>query len=532
MPVKVWLALLTTLAALLMAAPLAHAARGFSLGVQAGDVTSSSAILWGKAAKSGGYSLDIARNRRFRGFRPHSVVARKSHDNTVQLRVRRLRPGTRYWFRFVGNHRAHSEVGTFVTAPKPSANAAVQFAWTGDTDFNPEPGKRKPYWNDGGVYGRMTAEHNQFNINLGDTIYSDSEVPGRLKPLALTVPAKWAKYRINLANRHLRTVRASAGFYSQWDDHEFINDFSPAQNTFEPKLGTEININGRTLLQRGTRAFRDYSPVRWSKRNGLYRTFRWGKNLELFFLDERSFRSANADAGGVCDNAQTPGRRDLAPTAPPGTRSAFAVLYPPFAEPVSQACLDTIRDPKRTYLGARQLARFLRDVKRSSARFKVIVNELGIQQYYLDPYDRWEGFEADRQRVLGGLQGVKNVIFLSTDVHATFANDARFQTLEPGGPSNSGIMDITVGPAATRNYKLEVDGATGRTGTAEAADAAFFTQPPPTGVGMQCSIIDQFSYGQVKVTRNRLTVTPKGIDGKPQRDGTTPCGPFVLDYSR
>ena len=158
------------------------------------------------------------------------------------------------------------------------------------------------------------------------------------------------------------------------------------------------------------------------------------------------------------------------------------------------------------------------------------MNELAIQQYYINPYDRWEGFEAERQRVLRELQGVKNVIFLSTDVHATLVNDARFQTLEPGGPQNSGITDITVGSAATANFSLEIDDSTDRPGTGELTDAAFLTPPPPNGVGMQCSIIDQFSYGQVRVTGSRLTVTPKGIDGRQLVEDGRPCGPIVLNY--
>ncbi|HYN90882.1 MAG TPA: alkaline phosphatase D family protein [Thermoleophilaceae bacterium] len=514
-------------AAVLLLAPPALAARGFSLGVTAGEVTASSAVLWGKAAKSGGYSLDIARNRRFtRGFDAHLVRARKGHDNTLQLRVKGLRPGARYWFRFVGD-RARSDVGTFVTAPAPKQNATVEFAWSGDTDFNPEPGKSAPYWNDGGVFRQMKAERNDFNVSLGDTIYSDSEVPGVLQPIALSVEQKWAKYRINLGNRHLRALRGSAGFYSHWDDHEFVNDFSPAESSFD----NDVNVSGSTLYKRGAEAFRDYAPVRWTKRDGLYRTVRWGRNLELFFLDERSFRSANADEGGVCNNPQT-GKPDLAPTAPQSTRTVFAAAYPPFAQPVPQACLDRIRSADRTYLGKRQLSRFLREVKRSTARFKVIMNELAIQQYYLNAYDRWEGFEADRQRVLSGLQGVKNLIFLTTDVHATLVNDARFQTLEQGGARDSGILDVTVGPAATANFGLEIDVTTGVSGTGTLADSAFFTPPPPGGMGMQCSIVDQFSYGQVKVTGTRLTVTPKDIDGKPQRDGARPCGPFVLNYQR
>jgi len=519
-------ALLLALVATLLLAPPALGAKGFQFGVTAGEVSSSSAILWGKAKKSGKYKLEVARNAKFKGRKSQSVAAKRNHDNTVQKRVKRLRPNTKYWFRFTRKGGRRSDVGKFRTAPKPKQNATIKFAWSGDQDFNPEPGKSKPYWNNGEVLARMTAERNNFNVMLGDTIYSDSEVPGRLNPIALSVKQKWAKYKVNLGNKRLQALRRSAGFYSHWDDHEFVNDFSPAENSFD----NNVNVNGHTLYTRGQKAFRDYAPVSWSKRNGLYRTVRWGANLQVFFLDQRSFRSANADANHVCDNPQT-GSPDVAPTAPQSTRNLFALVTPSLAQPVSQACLDTIRSPNRTYLGQRQLARFLKDVKSSTAKFKVIMNELPIQQYYVLPYDRWEGFEAERQRVLTELQGVKNVIFLTTDVHATLVNDARFQTLESGGAKNSGIMDVTVGPVATANFALEIDQATGGQGNGALVDTAFLTPPPPGGIGMQCSVLDQFSYGEVTVTSSTLTVTPKDAAGKPQMDGAKPCGPFVLNHT-
>ena len=91
---------------------------------------------------------------------------------------------------------------------------------------------------------------------------------------------------------------------------------------------------------------------------------------------------------------------------------------------------------------------------------------------------------------------------------------------------------MIVGPAATANFALEIDDTVDRPGTGALVDTAFFEPPPPGGVGMRCSILDQFSYGQVRVTRNRLTITPKGIDGRPQTDDGQPCGPFVLRYQR
>ena len=110
-----------------------------------------------------------------------------------------------------------------------------------------------------------------------ELLVSDSEVAGA-KP-ALTVKDKWAKYRLGLALPSLRTLRQAAGLYSHWDDHEFVNDFSRAEN-------------GDAVYAAGVKAFRDYAPVSAPSALGLYRTFRWGKHLELFFLDERSFRSA------------------------------------------------------------------------------------------------------------------------------------------------------------------------------------------------------------------------------------------------
>jgi alkaline phosphatase D len=511
-------ALLASTAFALLSAPAASA-DSFGLGVAAGDVTANSAVLWARADQPGGTQLEVASDEDFTHVvRRLKVEATPANDLTVQRQVDELQSSTRYWYRFTSGAAA-SDVGTFVTAPESNDDATIKFAWTGDYDAEPIVGT-EPFWNDFGVFGSMQAEENDFNIGLGDTIYSDSEVPGKLNPVALTVEQKWAKYRLNLDEQPLAGLRGAAGFYSHWDDHEFINDFSRFESVFSS--GT---INGQKLYQRGVRAFTDYAPVDYSRGDGLYRTRRWGENLELFFLDERSFRSAKASKDGVCDNPQT-GQPDLAPTLPQGVRNAFAALIPSLAALVSQACLDAINDPDRTLLGEKQMKDFLHDVTHSPARFKVVVNEVPIQQFYALPYDRWEGYEADRQRVLSGLQGVNNVVFLTTDVHATFVNDARFKTLEPGGPENSGILDVTVGPAATKPFAQEINDVVGNESAAALIDLLFFENV----LGMQCSGINQFSYGEVAVTSTQLTITPKDIDGNPLTTDDGACGPFVLSF--
>src|SRR3712207_5812461 len=141
-------------------------------------------------------------------------------------------------------------------------------------------------------------------------------------------------------------------------------------------------------------------------------------------------------------------------------------------------------------LGAAQLKRFKSALAHSKARWKIVVSEVLLQQQYIFPYDQWEGYEADRQRVMKALSKVKNAVVLTTDWHATLFNDVRFQTLEPGGPKSSGAKELVTGPVATATLKDEFDTAIGKPGTTDALRAAFYKPPPPRSeerrVGKEC----------------------------------------------
>jgi alkaline phosphatase D len=491
------------------------AANPFSLGVAAGEITPNGALLWGHATP-GAVRLDVGRDPRFRRVvlrRPARADARR--DGTVRVKVVNLRPGRVYYYRFMRGHSA-SATGRFSTAPQPARSVTVRFAVSGDADATAASGSTRPFFNRFEVYSRMAAERNAFNINLGDTIYSDSDVPG--SPPARTVGEKRAHYRLNLSLPALQRFRSASGVYNHWDDHEFLNDFSRAED-------------GEALYRAGVQAFTDYMPATYSDAGGLYRTFRWGRNLELFFLDERSFRSAKASAGGTCNDAR--GSPDLAPTAPAGVRAAFAALIPPLAQPAPPACLERIRDPSRTMLGSAQYERFTTTIARSNATFKVIVNEVPIQQFYALPYDRWEGYAAERQKLIQFLHdNVANAVFLTTDTHANFVNDVRFQTLEPGGPIDSGITEVVTGPVATFTFAKEIDRTLGTSGAGILISGLFFKPAPPRGVGMSCVSPDVYSYAEVSVTESTLTVTPKDAAGRIVTDITgQPCTPVVIKTS-
>ena len=499
------------LAALALLAPPARAAAadGFSLGVTAGEVTATSARLWAHADRGGTYFLQLSRERLGRGCpRGPRVTADRSRDRTVQVRVSGLRPGSRYAYRFCRGGRS-SETGEFRTAPPAGSTAPIRFGMTADLDGVHRGGV--PGWNRFEVLAAMAREAFDFNVALGDVIYSDTVLRGF--PHAVTVRAKWAKYRQNLRFANFRALRAATGLYSHWDDHEFINDFS-------------VPEHGRRLYAQGAKAFLDYNPVAYTRRTGIYRSFRWGANLEVFMPDLRSFRSADADAAGRCTNPLT-GRPDIAPTLPGEFRQRLSQYRRDLTAGVRRACTDTVADPRRTMMGSPQFRRFARDIRRSSATFKVILSSVPVQQLYGFPLDRWEGFEPARRRLLRFLQrNVRNVVFLSADAHGAFINEVMLRTLEQGGPAGTGIYEAVAGPVASLTYR----GALGSATAALGFTTDLFKPPRPEGLGMSCAQPNVYSYADTLVTSESLSITLRDDRGQPVSDlGTgAPCPPLVV----
>jgi phosphodiesterase/alkaline phosphatase D-like protein len=515
--------------AVALAAPgSAMGANPFTNGVTAGEVTASSALIWGQTKKDGTVQAQVAKDGAFQHIVARArLKATKTEDDAFRTKVRKLDSGRTFHYRFCKRGKC-SDKGVFQTAPKPGQAKTIKFAYSGDESAQPAVGQDTPFWGQFKAFKSMAAEHNNFNMDFGDTIYSDPEVDGA--PTALSVHEKWKMYRAKLGIKNQRTIREATGLYNHWDDHEFINDFSKAEN-------------GVGIYRAGVRAFRTYEPVTYSKHDGIYRTFRWGKNLEVFFLDLRSFRSAKASANGVCDNTTT-GQPDLAPTAPQSTRNVFGLVIPSsgLSDTVDPACLAAINDPTRTMLGSAQYAQFMQDVTDSTATWKVVMTEDPIQQYYALPYDRWEGYAHERVQLLSDLEAanVDHLAFMTTDTHAGLQNVVRYRTLEddsapanaPVGtpPLDTAYQDFVIGPVATKPFWQEIDDATGGSGNGALISAAFFKPAPPSGVGMGCAQGGQNSYAEVTVKSDELKVEYKDENGDQllDADGSTPCGPYIL----
>jgi phosphodiesterase/alkaline phosphatase D-like protein len=185
---------------------------------------------------------------------------------------------------------------------------------------------------------------------------------------------------------------------------------------------------------------------------------------------------------------------DLAPTLPAALRTMFGLPASPPA-----GCLDAIFDPTRTMLGPVQLAAFEQALLNSSATFKLVVNEVPIQQYWALPYDRWEGYGAERIELINFIRGngITGVGFLTTDNHANFFNDVfidRFTDAEPVAD------EIVTGPIATNTLEQEILDLIGPAGV-----AAFQAVLGIAGVG--CRQLDTYAYALVDVDADAGTAT-------------------------
>jgi alkaline phosphatase D len=508
----------------------------FPAGVGADEVTPTSARLWTRTPAPAILAQWSTDPSFLSNMHSQPVPVSADHDGTAHTTVTSLTPATRYYYRFLVPRAAHSRVGTFRTAPLPGADVPVTFAFSGDQDGSLDPNTNQPCFNHFESFTDAATHHPDFYVNLGDTIYGDANCEGTTSS---ALDDYRRLYKQNLTYDALRNLRATTGFYSQWDDHEVQDNWN--RQTVDPQL-----------LAAGRQAFMEYQNQTFDTHGlGFYRHFRWGSNVEIFVLDERSFRTQEADAidadgGGVpdCQNSVT-GIADLAPTLAQAYRNIFAGLIGPqsgLQVPVPAQCTAALEAAGRTMLGTTQRTQFLTDLARSPATFKLIMNEDPMQQFFALPYDRWEGYRWERNQILSFIdqRNIANVVWLTTDVHAYIAHTVDYNTDTPGvGQTVQGMMDYTVGPVATNTFQDEIDSLLGE-GTGDlvrlfllsfnANTCAELGGDPGQDVGAP-----YYGYGLVTIQTNpaRITVQPIDQTGVPiaGNGGAGGRDPACFDYS-
>jgi len=405
-------------------------------GVVAGEVTSTRAVIWSRCDRAGELHATVAAAADGRDATAAVPVVAAS-DFTGKLTIEGLEPNTRYPYRVwctTAEAAGAAASGTFRTAPRPDNPQAVSFVWGGDVGGQ---NACRDYTDGYPIFDTIRAQHPDFFIGLGDMIYADSpclekgrygnqQIPGP-PDLATDVPGFWAYWKYNRADEASQRLLAALPYYPVWDDHEVFNDFGPHQDVgpsppYPP---------GRHLLPLGRQAFLDYNPFPDS-RQPLYRSVRWGKHLEIFVLDTRSYRDANSQK-------------------------------------------DDPRHPK-TMLGREQVDWLKRSVLGSDATWKVIISSVtlavptcvagrGCDDWA--SFDHQTGFQYELQDILRFLQShdIRNHVWISTDIHfvevfryVPFRDDPTFTFYEVDtGPLNAGVFpkhefDLTLHPTELFKY--------------------------------------------------------------------------------
>ena len=454
------------------------AAGAFTHDVASGDVRPDSVVLWTRADREADVKAEVADDQAFSAVVAEATARASAEDDfTAKVVVNGLQPARQYYYRFRSGDLV-SDVGAFRTPPAPDRQADFRFVFSGDSDGTRFNGA--PSYNSFEVLDQARAEDPDFFLYFGDTIYGDAGVPAK------TLDQYRAKYKENREYPALRAILAATSTYNTWDDHEVMNDFDG--QTVDPDQ-----------MAAGREAFQEYLPMTpLDDLTVMYRTFRWGSAAEFIILDQRTFRSG--DAGPACLDEE--GDADLLPalgatTAPDSARAVRALAGLP--EETAEGCLQAVNDPGRTMLGQGQKDFLKEALRRSDATWKFIVNEVPMAEYLGLPYDRWEGYRAERDEILRFIRDndIRNVVFLTTDFHANIITDVRVDIFADPEPV---AKEVVVGPIATATLRRELESVVGATGVdAFVALLTNILQP-------DCLELDAYAYGLVEVDADAGTV--------------------------
>lgn len=218
-------------------------------GVQAGDVTQSTAVIWAASDRPARLIVECSLSPRFTDLRRVVGPAALAETGfTAKAVLTGLPAGEPVFYRVLFEDLARpgsfSEpvFGQFLTAPADRRD--IRFIWSGDTagqgwGINPD-------WGGFRLYEVMRQTEPDFFVHCGDMIYADNPIlPEVRRPDGsiwrnVTTPAKSrvaqtlddyrGNYQYNLLDENLRRFNAAVAQYVMWDDHEVRNNWFPQQS--------------------------------------------------------------------------------------------------------------------------------------------------------------------------------------------------------------------------------------------------------------------------------------------------------------
>jgi alkaline phosphatase D len=411
-------------------------------GIQSGDVSESSGVVWSRTDRPSRMLVETATTDNFREILSGVFVdALPESDFTAKALLEDLPSGQDIFYRISFQDLSTAvfgapQVGSFRTPPND--RRSISFLWSGDTmgqgwGIDTTRGGMR-------TYAAMLRNRPDFFIHCGDNIYADCPIAAerklpnggvwrnivteeKSKP-AETLADYRGNYKYNLLDDNLRAFNAAVPTVALWDNHEVMETWWP--NEALPRKPAGEN-NTLVFAARGRRAFHEYMPMRetMAEPGRVYRKIQYGPLLDVFLLDMRSYRGANASPS------------------------------------------DRIYRPDDYLLGPVQIAWLKRELARSHATWKVIATDSPIG-YVIDsggsaPANAAHGRGLEIADLLGFIKnaGIRNTLWITADLHYTAAHfydphRAVFQDFDPfwefvSGPLHAGTwtpvtLDRTFGP--------------------------------------------------------------------------------------
>ncbi len=298
-----------------------------------------------------------------------------------------LEPATVYHYA-VESHSAGAAQGAlhgqFETAPSPQQAVPLTFCVLNCLGWSDVDDPAAGY----DIFPAMTKLKPKFAVFTGDSVYYDND-----PPKTTSVPlAKFHWERLYSLPRHVDFLKNCAAYWEKDDHDAWGNNCDPTKA-----------MPGWTY-QDGAALWRQQVPVG----ENPYRTFRWGRDLQIWLLESRDFRSPNGAKDG----------------------------------------------PEKTLLGREQKAWFFKTVAESTAQWKVIISPTSLT----GPPGKGKGgdnlgkagfrTEGDEVRAFLKKTAPRNCYVLVGDVHA------QSHAVHP----QTGLNEFTVGPAGDRHAaKIQPD---------------------------------------------------------------------------
>lgn len=298
-------------------------------------------------------------------------------DFCTQVKLKGLQAGTDYDIKVEvksssSKNATNSLMGSFATASLSTISKDVHFMVTTCHEYDDQDDRNGMGFK---IYKHMQMLQPDFMVHTGDVVYYDQK--------AKDIP---------LAHWHWQRMFGLEGckeFYKQVPTYFLKDDHDTWMNDCDPQ--TKTRFMGKLTFEQGVKIFSEQVPMSEKP----FRTFRWGKDLQIWLPEGREYRSKNNSKDG----------------------------------------------PDKSIWGKEQMQWFKDSFNRSDATYKIIVSAtpiVGPDRPQKNDNHANSGFAYEGAEIRKFIAGYKNVYVICGDRHWQYASKDK----------KTGLMEFACGPAS------------------------------------------------------------------------------------